>query len=180
MSSLSIRNIALPEWLKGNKRLRTAALLSIGILCIDLLLYAGLIVPSEASLKLRESKYAELRKRRTDAVLFAKHKQELSGIRAGIPTQKDMPLLVKELVQTARRLNLSVSPIKYEIPKQSGEVPAVLSFSFPVEGRYADIKRFIFEIETSSRPVGIQDLKIAGEKGIAKVQMKLMTYVKGR
>jgi Tfp pilus assembly protein PilO len=180
MSSLSIKKIRLPEWLKGSKRLRAAALLCVGLLCADLLLYAGFIVPSKASLRSWEEKYAELRKRRTDAVLFEKHKEELSGIRAGIPTQKDMPLLIKEIVQTARRLHLSVSPIKYEIPNQSGEVPAVVSFAFPVEGKYADVKRFIYEIETSSRPVGIQDLKIGGEKGGVKVQMKLMTYVKGR
>lgn len=180
MLSLSIRRIKLPEWLKESKKLRNAAILFGALLCVDLLLFAFLIVPSAGWLHAGETKYAELRKRRAEAVLFQKQKQELAGIRSGIPAQKDMPLLVKDLVQTARRLNLGVSSITYDIPKRSGEELVMLSFSFPVEGRYADIKRFIYEIETSDRPVGIQDLTFEEDKGRVRIQMRLLTYVKGQ
>jgi Tfp pilus assembly protein PilO len=180
MLSLSIKKIKLPEWFRENKRLRTAAMVCAGLLCLDLLLYTLQIVPSQGWLQTWEVKYAELRKKRTEALLFQKQKQDLSGIKSGIPTQKDMPLLVKELVQTARGLSLSVSSVNYDIPKRSGEELAMLSFSFPVEGRYADIKRFIYEVETSDRLIGIQELKLEENKGRVKLQMKLMTYIKGQ
>jgi Tfp pilus assembly protein PilO len=179
MSSLSIGNLRLPRWFRENKRLRNAALVAVALLCVDLLLYAVLIAPSVAWLRDWEGQYADLRKRRTEAVLFEKQKKELSGIRSGIMTQKDMPLLVKDLVQAARRSNLAVSSVKYDIPKGSGDDLAMLSFLFPAEGRYADLKRFIYEVETSDRLVGIQDLKFEEEKGVVRVQMKLITYVKG-
>lgn len=181
MLSLSIRNIKLPAWLRENKRLRTASLLCAGLLFADLLLYYVLIAPAAGGLSARELQYAELRKRRTEAVLFEKQKQALAGLRAGMPAQKDMPLLVKDLVLTARRLNLKVGPINYDIPKRSGEEIALLSFSFPAEGKYGDIKRFIYEVETSTRLVGIQDVKLESDRGgRVKLQMKLLTYIKAQ
>jgi Tfp pilus assembly protein PilO len=91
-----------------------------------------------------------------------------------------MPLLVKEFVQTARRLNLSVAAINYDMPKRGSGELTMLAFSFPAEGRYPDIKRFIYEVETSDRLVGVQDLKLESETGRVKMNVKLMTYVKGR
>ena len=98
--------------------------------------------------------------------------------KTGIQTQKDMPLLVRDLVQTARRLNLRVGPINYDIPKPESGGLAMLTFSFPAEGRYPDVKRFIYETETLPRLVGIQEVKLDAEKGGVKLQVKLVTYIK--
>jgi len=73
-----------------------------------------------------------------------------------------------------------VAPINYDIPRrESGEL-AMLSFSFPVEGKYPDIKRFIYEVETSDQLIGIQDVSLESDQGTVKLQMKLMTYVRGK
>lgn len=180
MLSLSIAKIKPALWLRENKRLRNMPIVLAALLCLDLLLYAALIAPAARGLRDGELKYAELKKKRADAVLFQKQKKDLAGIRAGILAQKDMPLLVKDLVQSARRLNLAVASVKYDIPKGSGEELSMLSFVLPAEGRYGDLKRFIYEIETSGRLVGIQNVKFEEEKGRVKAQIKLITYVKGQ
>ncbi len=170
-----------PVWLKGsNKSLRTVALIFAGLVLADLLVYFMLVVPSSSGLAAREAKYAEFRKRHAEAVLFKKQKPLFAGIMAGIPAQKDMPLLVKEFVQTARQLNLSVAAVNYDMPKRGSGELAMLAFSFPAEGKYPDIKRFIYEVETSDRLVGVQDLKLESDTGRVKMNVKLMTYVKGR
>ena len=180
MSSLTIVKQQLAQWLGENKRIRNAFLIALSLLCLDLVLYAVLLAPSLDWLRAWEGKFDEIRKRRADAVLFQKQKSGLSGIRAGIMTQKDMPLLVKDLVQSARKLNLSVSSVKYDMPKGTDDQLASLSFSFPAEGRYPELKRFVYEVETSDRLVGIQNLKLEEEKGLVKLEMKLITYVKGQ
>ncbi len=180
MLSHTIPKIKVPAWLKENSGLRNVFFICAALLFLDLLLYSTFIVPATERLKISETQYAELKKRRTEAVLFQKQRQQLMGIKSGMPTQKDMPLIVKELVQKARGLNLAVSGIDYDIPNLGGEEVAVLTFSFPVEGRYADVKRFIFEVETSDRPIGIQDVKMDSDKGTVKLLIKLVTYVKGR
>ncbi len=181
MWSLFTMNIKPLTWLKVNdKRLRTAALIFTGILVLDLVLYGVFVAPSAGTLFAGEAKYGELKKRHAEAVLFKKQKPAFTGVMAGIPAQKDMPLLVKDLVQAARRLNLSVASVKYDIPRRASGELALLSFSFPAEGRYADIKRFIYEVETSDRLVGIQELKLDSDQGKIKMEMKLLTYIKGQ
>ena len=175
----SIPGLKLPALLRENNKLRAAALLCIGLVCATLLVYFAALAPSVTRLRDLESRYAELRKKHSEALLFQKQKELFTGFRSGIPTQKDMPLLVKDLVQTARKLNLSVAGITYDIPRRAKDDITMLTFSFPAEGAYPNVKRFIHEIETSDRLVGIQDLKIESDQGKVKLQLKLVTYIRG-
>ena len=178
MSFLSIPTISLPSGLVENRKLRLIALGCAALIVVNVLFSLFVAAPSAAGLRDLESRYADLRKRNAEAVQFQKQKRDMAGIMTGIQTQKDMPLLVKDLVQTARGRNLRVGPINYDIPKPGSGGLAMLTFSFPAEGRYPDIKRFIYETETSPRLVGIQDVKLESEKGGVKLQVKLVTYIK--
>ena len=182
MWSLSIAKIRAIPWLReNNKTLLTAAFACVGLVCANVLLYVVLIAPSTARLTAGEARSSELRRRYAEAVLFKKQQRLFAGIMAGIPAQKDMPILVKDLVQTARREKLSVASVTYDMPKRAGGHFALLTFSFPVAGRYPELKRFIYDVETADRLVGIQDLKLSdSEKGRVKLEMKLITYVKGQ
>ncbi len=181
MWSQFFEKLQMPRWLRENGRqLRTAAIIFAVLVCINLLLYAFLIVPSLVRLKTGETKFAEFRHRHAVATLFKKQKPDFAGLLAGIPTQKDIPLLVKELVQMARRRNLTVAAIDSDFPRNESGGLAMLSFSFPVKGRYSNIKRFIYKVETSDRLIGIRNLQLESDKGRVKLQMKLMTYVRGQ
>jgi Tfp pilus assembly protein PilO len=170
-----------PQWPKiEDKRLRTAVMVFACLLVADLIIYLFLLGPASAARNGRDAKYSELRKRQAEAILFKKQTIRFAGIMTGVPSQKDMPLLVKELVQTARRVNLRVAAVNYDIPKRGSGELAMLEFSFPAEGRYPDIKRFTYEVETSDHLVGIQDMKLESDKSAVKLTMKLMTYVKGQ
>jgi Tfp pilus assembly protein PilO len=168
----------VPFGLAEDRKLRTIALICAVLVSANVLFYLFVASPSAAGLRELGSRSAELRQRNAEAVQFQKQKRDFAGIKTGLQTQKDMPLLVKDLVQTARRLNLRVGPISYDIPKPGTGGLAMLTFSFPAEGRYPDIKRFIYETETSPRLVGIQNVKLDGEKGGVKLQVKLVTYIK--
>jgi Tfp pilus assembly protein PilO len=174
----SIPTLPLLFGLAKDRRLITVALICAALITANVLFSLFVAAPSAAGLRELESRYAEFRKRNVEAMQFQKQKQDLAGIKTGIQTQKDMPLLVKDLVQSARGLNLRVGPINYDIPKPGSGGLAMLTFSFPAEGRYPDVKRFIYETETSRRLVGIQDVKLDAEKGGVKLQVKLVTYIK--
>ncbi len=178
MSLPSIPTITLPFGLAKDRTLRMLALSCAALISVNVLFSLFVTAPSASSLRELESRHAELRKRNAEAMQFQKQKQDLAGIKTGIQTQKDMPLLVKDLAQTARSLNLRVGPISYDIPKPGSGGLAMLTFSLPAEGRYPDIKRFLYEIETSPRLVGLQEVKLDGEKGGVKLQVKLVTYIK--
>lgn len=177
--SVSSIKMSLPLWLTKSKRLQIAALVCVGLVALDLAVYSVALAPASARLVEREARYAELRKRNADALLFQKQKEAFAGLKAGIPAQKDMPLLVKDLVQIAKKHRLAVGGISYDIPRHGSEGLTMLSFSLPVSGTYPDVKRFIYEVETSDRLLGVQDLKFDSEKAHVKLQMKLVTYIKG-
>jgi Tfp pilus assembly protein PilO len=177
--SIIIRASALVLSAKYARGLWRAALSLFVFACLDLFLYGFLVAPSAALLKLQETQYGDLKRHHAEAVLFEKQKPSFVGIMAGVPSQKDMPLLVKDLVQAAKRLNLAVASVKYDIPKQTNGELAMLAFSFPAEGGYPDLKRFIYDVETADRLVGIQSLKLEADQGKVKLDMKLVTYVKG-
>lgn len=180
-----IRNILQPERIRAlagslaTKRLRTAALLASGLIALNLLVYGVVVAPAARRLAADRQQYGELKKEHAEAVLFQKQKQLFAGLISGIPAQKDVPLLIKDLVQTARRLNLSVEAINSDIPTPGSGGLTMLTFTVPASGAYADIKRFIYEVETSDRIVGIQDVKLGSEKGRVRMQMKLVTYIRG-
>jgi len=167
------------DWLRLNNRLRTAILIVGALLFVNLLVCLIFLMPGAEKLKERERRYVELRKRYSEAVMFKKQKEALAGLKASIPTQKDIPLLVKYLVQTAKRLRLSVASVNYDISRPGREGITVLSFSFPAEGTYPSIKQFIYEIETADRLLAIEGMDLGKDQGRVKLQMKLMSYVKG-
>jgi len=163
----------------ATKRLWTLAVACVGLVSLNVLLYSFTIAPAEARLAASRQRYADLKREHAEAMLFQKQKQLLAGLLSGIPAQKDVPLLIKDLVQTARRLHLSVDAINSDIPTPGAGGLTMLTFTFPATGAYPDVKRFIYEVETSPRLVGIQDLKFSSEKGRVKLQMKLVTYIRG-
>jgi Tfp pilus assembly protein PilO len=176
----SIGKIKVLPWLGENsKQLRTAVVPFGTLVCVNLVLYFFLVAPYASRLESCEARSSELRQRHAEAVLFKEQKRLFAGLLEGIPAQKDMPLIVKELVQMARRRNLSVAAINYDIPRRESGKLAMLSFSFPVEGRYPDIKRFLYDVETSDRIIGIQDVNLDSDQGKVKLQMKLIMYVRG-
>jgi Tfp pilus assembly protein PilO len=163
----------------ATKRLRAITLLGTGLIVLNLLVYGVVVAPASRRLAADRQQYGELKKEYAEAVLFQKQKRLFAGLISGIPAQKDVPLLIKDLVQTARRLNLSVEAINSDIPTPGLGGLTMLTFTFPASGAYADIKRFIYEVETSDRIVGIQDVRLGSEKGRVKLQMKLVTYIRG-
>jgi len=166
-------------WLGRNRELRAAAIVCAVILCADLGLFLAVERPLGMGIDSKRARITELRAKHAAAVLYQKQKKTLGGIAAAVPTQKDMPLLVKELELGARRLNLHVGPVNYDIPRPVAQGAALLSFSFPVTGKYPDLKRFLYEVEASSRLIGIESAEFKSDKGIVSLDLKLMTYVRG-
>jgi len=163
----------------ATKRLRTASLLVSGLIVLNLLVYGAVVSPAARRLDAARQQYNDLKREHAEAVLFQKQKKLFAGLTAGIPAQKDVPLLIKDLVQTARRLNLSVEAINSDIPTPGSGGLTMVTFNFPASGAYADIKRLIYDVETSDRIVGIQDVKLGSDKGRVRLQMKLVTYIRG-
>ncbi len=170
--------LVLPEWLRHNRKVRLAALVFCALACADLLVFFFFFRPEVSRLREHQDRYAELRKRHAEAVLFHRQREALAGINAAIPTQKDMPLVVKELAQDARKLHLAVGSISYDIPRRGQEGLTLLSFTFPASGSYPEVKRFIYDVETSGRMLAVETIDFSTDRQTVKVEIKLLTYIR--
>lgn len=151
----------------------------LGLGTLNILLFFYVLSPATVRLEQQQARYGELKRQYADAVLYKKQKKDLAVLKAGAPAQKDVPLLIKDLVQAARRRNLSVGAINFDIPTPGSGGLTMLSFSVPASGTYANAKRFIYDVETSDRLFGIRDLRLEADSGSVKLTMKLVTYIRG-
>jgi Tfp pilus assembly protein PilO len=176
----------VPSWLRRfardreNRELRIASAVAVAFICLLAVLFFLMVSPASSRKARLTAEHDALRKKYAEAVLFQQQKKGFQGVKAGILTQNDMPLLIKDLVQKARNSGLAVGGVKYEIPAAGTGSLVRVSFSFPAEGSYAGVKRFLYTLETSSRHVGIQDVGLDSDKGRVKLSLKLITYIKGQ
>jgi Tfp pilus assembly protein PilO len=142
-------------------------------------LYSGAVAPAAGRLAAEKDRLAVLKRQYADALLFQKQKQALAGLNKGVLTQKDVPLLIKDLVQMARRRGLTVGGINSDIPAPAAGGLTLLAFTVPLEGNYANCKRYTHDVETTDRLIGIQGVRFASEQQKVKLELKLITYIRG-
>jgi Tfp pilus assembly protein PilO len=146
---------------------------------VNALLYGIVVAPGAVRLAAEQDRLSALKRQYADALLYQKQKQALAGLNRGILTQKDVPLLIKDLVQMARKQGLTVDAISSDIPTPSAGGLTMLAFTVPLSGSYAHCKRYIHELETTDRLVGIQGLRFSSEKQRVRLELKLVTYIRG-
>jgi len=95
----------------ATKRLRTVALLGSGLIVLNLLVYGMVVAPAARRLAGDRSSMTGSRRSTPRLSCSRNRNSSLPVSRRAIPAQKDVPLLIKDLVQAARRLNLSVEAI---------------------------------------------------------------------
>lgn len=164
---------------KTGRRLRKAAVFLLSVLVLNALIYGFAVAPAAGRLAAEQARVTDLKRRYADALLFQKQKRALAGLNEGILTQKDVPLLLKDLVHMARKRNLRVDTINSDIPTPSAGGLTLLTFTVPLAGSYANCKRYIHDLETTDRLVGIQGLRFSSDKQVVKLDLKLITYIRG-
>ncbi|HBG46362.1 MAG TPA: hypothetical protein DDW94_05160 [Deltaproteobacteria bacterium] len=95
----------------------------------------------------------------------------------GLPESKDLTRILDETFQSARQHDLVVHSADYSPESRDGSFSRY-SFAFPVEGSYKDIKKFLYDIETSRRPIAIDEVNLAsGKAGDSRIVLKLRMSV---
>lgn len=83
---------------------------------------------------------------------------------SGVPTQNELAAVLRQVFDAARDNNLKVPEGDYSAePAKDGRL-SKYTFTLPVEGKYSDVKRFIYELETSDMPIAIDELTLTKGK----------------
>lgn len=94
------------------------------------------------------------------------------------PSQNELPALLRQVFDVARKNNLKVPEGDYAAePARDGRL-SKYTFTLPVEGTYREIKRFIYDLESSDLPIAIDELTLTrGKEGAVKLSLNIRLSV---
>lgn len=94
---------------------------------------------------------------------FLALQQDAERYRHRIPPPGAIVAMIRRVTDQARRLNLEVLSVKYQPLEVKGEELTKLTAQMEVEGSYAGIRRFLYEVEGLQEPFSIEKLNLASQ-----------------
>ncbi|MBI5562353.1 MAG: type 4a pilus biogenesis protein PilO [Deltaproteobacteria bacterium] len=105
--------------------------------------------------------------------------EEIGRFKEGLPEEKRLVRVIGEVLRTAKDNDLRVPEGDYSPATAKEADIGKYTLTFPVEGRYEQIKRFIHGVETLRYPFVIEEITLAGSKsgpGVIALKIKLSVY----
>lgn len=158
------------QFLQAALRISRALPVVVGVMLVlnlaGYFLISTLLVPrnqsSERSVQTKQRQVRSAQQRAGDIITpqkdYFKKEQELQTFIESLPPKKDFTGLIRELFVLASTAGLDIDQIKYSPQQLDTENILEYGVSFDVTGRYAQLKRFIFELEQSPRVLIIDQL----------------------
>lgn len=157
---------------------------------INIGFYYFLIFPQKVK---ADNLFKKIEVKRVEAIAIsppfslAEIKADIAKFKDMLPKKTEMTKIIRELDNLARGSSLAIHDISYESKKMRGSNPedgadsiSPISFSFPIEGKYSNVKSFIYKLENSKRFITIDDLsldKASGKEDI-RLKIKMSVYLK--
>ena len=190
IKKLFISNKESPMTGKASNEVKINSIYSLVVIAlVNIGFYYGLILPQKTK---ADNLFKEIGTMRSDAVVskspasFSKIKGDIVKFKNMLPQKAVMTKIIRELDTLAKDSSLSIHDISYEskklIPasfKQGAEQDNIfpLSFSFPIEGKYSNIKNFIYQLESSGRLITIDDLNLEKASGKEDIRLKIRATI---
>lgn len=180
-----------PPLFKRIRRYYIGGILAISMLFLNLFIYLTLVIPAKDHLDQMEEIWQNTRKDINQKIsdinsqidrkkIYKKAMEDLDRFKALLLEQHEFSKIVDHLSVTAKRQKIGIPSISYHQEKTGKEGFKKISISFTVEGRYKDIKRFIYDLENAKDFLIIEDLGLARSgKGSDPInlQIKIATYL---
>lgn len=155
------------------------------LIIIALFLILGNILFSIKAVGRQEREIVSLEKRIVDLRRadrgnpFQKAMSGVESFKKELPDRHKLTKIAEKIYNTAQKNGLKIAAGDYrpDIVKETDI--SRYTISFPVEGHYTQIKRFIYDIETLSYPIVIEELILTKNKtdeGIIGLNIKISTY----
>ena len=113
--------------------------------------------------------------------------KDMSHLLALLPTQRDFAQLPETISEEALHKGVLLPGFSYTFDKPDQSLGSRVILRGPVTGRYEDLRRFIYGLETSSRLVFIEDLDVsrsgkadrqAPNRDVVTVNLQISTYIR--
>lgn len=99
--------------------------------------------------------------------------KKMDQFRNQIPPQGAILAMVRRVTDEAHRLNLHVPSVKYQPGDVREDKLVKLTVQMDVKGRYAAIRRFLYEVEGLQDPLMIEKLVLNSQRGANQLTLRL-------
>ena len=169
MTFPNLSNIQLPKAVM--RRLVPLTVLTLLSAVGALLTYGYGMVPAEGRVRVAEEAYqkakqvqADLQRTKAQQVKAHTAQRQLEIERNALPTQEEFTSLALALSELAKREQVRIPGMGYDIKKPEGARPVKATIAFRATGDYAAIYRFLHRLETAESYLVIERLDVASER----------------
>ncbi len=179
---------AIIEIALKNRKVQALLLMLVAVIAVDAGFFFLRTSPAASRAADLSDRIGTLREsmRRKDAeyryyLSFDTGRADLDKFKEMLPRRSDYINVVRAVDRMAREDGMkstSFGTERKEVEKQGDLVQ--LNFSLPVTGSYANVRKFIYDVETSSLFLNIDNLGLSteGETGQISLRIGLSTYVR--
>jgi Tfp pilus assembly protein PilO len=146
-----------------------------------------MVAPAGAYLSRVEADRSAMRQKITARQDARETAKDMSYVLRLLPTQRDFAELPLAISEEAIHKGVALPSVSYAFEKPDDAMASKAIFRGPVTGRYEDLRRFIYGVETSNQLVFIEDLEVsrsgksereAQNREIVTFNLKMSTYVR--
>ncbi len=161
-------------------------------LIFNVIFLLALVLPNYADVDALKADYSLLRKDRTNKLEELKMiadsgtalesmKDDIDIFLNSMPDEVTMSGIVREFHRQAKKSALSISSARYSPPVREGKYLIRHDISFPVEGPYKNIRKFIYKLEKMPYLMTIDDLALTSkDKRIVSVTIRISLYLRAK
>jgi Tfp pilus assembly protein PilO len=146
-----------------------------------------ILAPADSHLSRVETERITLRHKASRRLEAKDTARDLAKLLALLPTQRDFAQLPLTISEDASHNGVTLTSLTYTVEKADQGPARRAVFQGPVTGRYEDLRRFIYSLESGGRLIFIEDLDVSrlgnAERGgpqrdALSFKLQLSTYIR--
>lgn len=154
--------------------------LALFLLLLNLAFFAAVTLPTRRTVRAHaatvrdlQARIQSLRHEQREQQLVAALLKGMEEFRNRIPPQGAILQMIRRVTDQARRLKLHVPSVKYQPEEVPEEELVKLTVQMEVDGTYAAIRRFLYEVEGLQDPLVLEKLVLTSQRGKDRLSLRL-------
>jgi len=155
-------------------------LLALALLLLNLAFFFLAILPTRRTVHVNaaaaqdlQNRIRSLRHEERQQELLVSLLNRMDQFRNRIPPHGAILQMIRRVTDLARKLRLSVPSVKYDPVEVTEEALVKLTVQMEVGGKYAAIRRFLYEIEGLQDPLLIEKVVLTSQRGMDRLSLRL-------
>ncbi len=149
---------------------------------LDVGVYAAVVRPSIQTLERNDAVWKAERERMARYKNYQRSYADVTALTRRATAREDLPSVVTTVASLAKKRSLKIPSVNYQPERFDFQDFQKVGLTFAVAGPYADVRRFLNDLEQSSPFLAVESLALARardrEAAQLEVQVKLAAYLR--